>query len=417
MLQEAISETKNHRFHYGWIVALACLPVTMANGAVFFSFSIFFKPMAADFGWSRSQVSLVFTIMLLAYAPGAIVCGRLADRYGPRMVLGVAAVLIGFGLAFSSQVNGLGWLMLNYSMVGLGVSATLGLPTATVQRWFVWRRGLMLGVVAAGVGLGAIVFSPLTHYLITRFGWRTAFLILGILLGIMVAAGASAMVHSPEKRRLQPYGSEPSGPNLSGLGHGSHLNMTTAQAIRTRTFAHLLAVNVISTLPGFFLLGHLVAYATDKGISPGAAASALGLMGAFSVVGRLALGPLGERVGWMRTLALSCFACALATLWLIVVTELWMLYVFAMIYGFFWGGRLPPLIASVAWLFGTASLAELIGITLAAGVVVGASAPLLAGFVYDRTGSYLPALIGSIGIFAAGGILSLLLRPPKSRSP
>jgi MFS family permease len=274
----------------------------------------------------------------------------------------------------------------------------------------------MLGVVAAWVGLGTLVFSPLTHYLITRFGWRSAFLFLGIILGIMVAAGASAMVHSPEKKGLQPYGAEPSGPNTSGPGHGSHLNMTTARAMRTGSFAYLLAISAISTLPGLFLLGHLVAYATDKGISPGAAASALGLMGAFNVVGRLALGPLGERMGWMKAFAFSCFACALAMLWLIAVTELWMLYVFAIIYGFFWGGRLPPFFASVAWLFGTASLAELIGFTLAASVVVGAAAPFIAGFVFDHTGSYLPALIASIGFFAVGGILSLQLRPPRSRS-
>jgi MFS family permease len=275
----------------------------------------------------------------------------------------------------------------------------------------------MLGVVAAGVGLGTIVFSPLTHYLITRFGWRDAFLFLGIIIGAMVATGASAIVHSPEKKGLHPYGEEPSIPNLSIQGHNSNRDMTVFRAMRTGSFAYLLAISAISTLPGLFLLSHLVAYVTDKGISSGAAAGALGLMGAFNVIGRLALGPLGERMGWMRTFGFSCFACALATLWLIVVTELWMLYVYAVIYGFFWGGRLPPFFASVAWLFGTASLAELIGFTLAASVVVGAVAPFLAGFVFDQTGSYLLALIASVAFFAVGGILSLRIRPPKPHSP
>jgi MFS family permease len=138
------------------------------------------------------------------------------------------------------------------------------------------------------------------------------------------------------------------------------------------------------------------------------------MMGASNVLGRMVLGPLGEKIGWMKAIAISSFACALTTLWLMAVTELWMFYVFAVAYGFFWGGRLPPLMGSVAFFFGTASLAELIGITLAGSLVVGASAPFLAGLVFDRTGSYSPVLVASFLLFAVGGVLSLLLKPPKS---
>ena len=142
MRQEVTPGARAPRLYYGWIVALACLPITMANGAVFFSFGIFFKPIAADFAWSRGQVSLVYTALLLSYAPGAILSGRVADRYGPRGVLVAAGVLMGAGMVSGSQAQGLGWLLLSYSLVGLGVSATLVVPFAVVQRWFIPNNAL-----------------------------------------------------------------------------------------------------------------------------------------------------------------------------------------------------------------------------------------------------------------------------------
>lgn len=414
MQGDSAPQTGYKRFHPGWTVALACLPVTMANGAVFFSFSVFFKPVAADFNWSRGQVSLIYSALLLAYAPGAILSGRLADRHGPRMVLGVSAALIGAGLVLSSLAHSLGQMAASYSLVGLGVSATLGVPTATVQRWFMVHRGLALGVVSGGVGVGAMLFSPLTHYFIVSYGWRSAFFLLGLLLGAMVALGALTMRANPEKRGIEPYGWEPgrAGTANTVAGVGS-FNASVGQAVRTRAFAGLLVANTIAQLPGYFLLAHIVPYATDKGITPGAAAGALGVMGAFNVLGRLGLGPWGERAGWTRAVALSSCACALAVLWLIVVRELWMLYIFIGAYGFFWGGRLPPLMGSVAFFFGTGSLAELIGIMLASSLIIGAAAPFLAGFVFDQVGSYSPVLVASAALFFAGGVLFLLLKPPQ----
>ncbi|MDP6347786.1 MAG: MFS transporter, partial [Dehalococcoidia bacterium] len=396
MRQEVTPGARAPRLYYGWIVALACLPITMVNGGVFFSFGIFFKPIAADFAWSRGQVSLVYTALLLSYAPGAILSGRVADRYGPRGVLVATGVLMGARLVSGSQAQGLGWLLLSYSLVGLGVSATLVVPSAVVQRWFMRRRGLALGAVAGGVGFGTMVFSPLAHFLVSSYGWRSALLVLGIVLGAMVVAGASVMLHGPEKKGLRAFGAESDSTVRVALPTAPRRNMTTAQAIRTATFAKLMAINIISQLPGYFLLTHLVPYATDRGISPGAAAGAMGLMGLFNVLGRITLGAMAERTGWMKALSLSAFACVLTTLWLMGVSELWMLYVYVMAYGFFWGGRLPPLMGSVGYFFGTASLAELIGITLASSLVVGASAPFVAGLVFDRTGSYFPVLIASV---------------------
>ena len=121
-----------------------------------------------------------------------------------------SGVLFGAGLVSGSQAQGLGWLLLSYSLVGLAVSATLVVPSAIVQRWFVRRRGLALGAVAAGVGLGTMVFSPLVHLLLSSYGWRSALIVLGIVLGAMVVAGASLMLHGPEKKGLKPYGAEAS---------------------------------------------------------------------------------------------------------------------------------------------------------------------------------------------------------------
>lgn len=389
---------------YRSLVLFSCLLSTFVNGGLFYTFGIFFKPLAAEFLWSRGQLSLINTVFLLAYAPGAVILGRIADRYQPRGVMALAAVFIGLGLILCSRSSAWNAFLLNYALIGFGTGATLGIPTATVQRWFVRSRGLMVGIVAAGGGIGSLAFSLLTAHIINASGWRLGFFYLGGIMGLLLALSAALMFHSPERKGLLPHGGE--GRAKEPVEGG----ISTGEALRRANFWSLTSLYILSFIPSFFLMVHLVPYATDRGISAVAAAGAIGMMGAFSTPGRLVMGHLADRLGWLRSLALTSFLCAFALLWLPFIGSSWALYLFVLIYGFCYGGLLPQLMGTMAYFFGTPSLSELLGYALGVSVIAGAFSPSLAGFIFDHTGSYLSIILLSVLSHAVAGMWAFRLR-------
>jgi MFS family permease len=161
---------------------------------------------------------------------------------------------------------------------------------------------------------------------------------------------------------------------------------------------------------------HLVPHATDEGISATAAAVALGLIGGFSIPGRLASGFISDRIGWQRMLALAFFGMSLSLLWLLFMQTQWMLYLFALCYGVFHGFRIPAQVGILSSLFGTYSVGELIGITTAVAQLVGAFAPYAAGFIFDRTGSYSAVFIILIVLLLVGGLVASMIKKPAVRA-
>ena len=224
------------KLFYGWIIALCCTLITMINGGIFFTFSVFFKPVAINFGWSRSEMAINYTTMLLAYAPGSLFAGRLADRQGSRKILLIAALLIGLGFFGCTRANNLIFMILSYAIIGLGLGATLALPTATIQRWFQRLRATMVGVVNAGNSIGGLIFAPFANYLITFYGWQAAYLIIGIIFGIVVAISASFLVSDPTMKKSRPFGYEERG--LDSSYHTKHKSVppiNISQAFRNTT--------------------------------------------------------------------------------------------------------------------------------------------------------------------------------------
>ena len=402
----------SQRFFYGWVIALCCTLITLINGSIFFTFSVFFKSVALDFGWSRGEVSGNYTAMLVAYAPGAFLGGRLADRYGPRSVLLLAGVLIGLGFIGCSQANSLLFMISSYVIIGLGLGATLAVPTATIQRWFKRWRGLMIGIVVAGTGIGGFIFAPLANHLITLYDWRTAYLIIGIIFGGVVTAAASFLVSEPKKRNLSPFGDMGQGGDSGSYFQDARLPvLTLTQFFKLGAFRGMAALYILSFLPATFIYSHLVPYVTDQGISAAVGAQGFGLIALASVLGRAAMGLLAEKIGWLESLTISNSIASVSIIWLMFVTEPWAFYLFAVVYGVFWGSNLTLLGGAVGFIFGVNSLSELLGFLLGLGILFGAVSPWLGGLIFDLTGSYLTALALTAAFFAASGVLSFLLRP------
>ena len=401
-------ETEHPTKFYGWFVVGACFATTFTLGEAMWTFGIFFKPLENEFGWSRAVVSSGYTVFLIGYAISAITTGRLADRYNPRPILFVSALLAGISTSLCSQVHAISQLRIFLFIAGLGGGATFAVPTSVVQRWFYQKRnaGLALGIVVAGVGMGALAFAPLINYLILSYGWRSTYLIAGILYLLIIAVSSLVIKPSPVKPKTIS-------PDQGALPNSVSIPMwTTAKALTTPSFIGVAFVTATVILAFQVLMVHLVPHATDAGISPTVSAAALGLLGGLSVPGRIMSGFMADRIRWQITLALSCFGMALSLLWLLFLKEAWMLYCFVSFYGLCHGLRVPANVGILGDFFGMHSLGELIGIVSATGMIIAAFVPYIVGFVFDTIGSYSIALIIVMVLLLSSGIAACSMKKP-----
>jgi MFS family permease len=399
-------ETKKFEIFPGWYVVIACFFVTLSLGEAMWSFGIFFKPLQTEFGWSRSLVSSGYTAFLIAYSLSIIVAGRLSDCYGPRLVLVTSGILAGLGICLCSRIQSLNELRFFLMVAGLGAGATWTVPTATVQRWFYRKRraGLALGIVTSGVGIGAIVFTPLINYLILSHGWRNAFLITGILsLGVIVSASLFI--------RESPRKIEPATVGATTTEEGTP-ELTTAKVLTHVSFLIITFAACATSSISQFISVHMVPFATDLGISTTIAAAAVGLIGAVSIPGRILSGSLADKIGWRWTLSLSLFGLALAVTWTLFMRTEWMLYVFAVFFGLFWGVRATSINGILGSFFGMRSVGDLIGITSAVANISGAFVPYIAGYVFDSLGSYTMVFLSLAVLLFVAGILATTIKKP-----
>ncbi len=397
---------------YGWLIVGACFCLTLTLGETFWTFGVFFKPLQQEFGWGRALVSSIFTAFLLGYAISVIASGRLVDRYNPKPVLLVSALLIVSGLCLCSAGSAINHFRLFLFLVGLGSGATWAVPNATVQRWFYGRKdaGLALGIVTSGVGAGALLFAPLINFLIQSYGWRATFLTLGILFGSVVLVATLVLRPAPRNMTVAAKG-------LEGLRLRAGSQVPAGYRwYGSWAFAATLFVSVVGIFSFQILSTHMVPHATDVGISPSAAAAALGLMGGFSILGRVLSGFFSARLRWHRLLSLAYFGTSASILCLWLLRDIWMLHLFALSYGVFHGVRISAQVGVLPEIFGMRSLGELIGINAAAGTLIGALAPYAAGALFDATGSYSLAFLLMVLLLAAGGVVAGLLKRIAART-
>jgi MFS family permease len=239
------------------------------------TFGVFLKPMIQDLRWSRAQVSSGYMAFLLGYVISVITTGRLADKYSPKPILLVSAILTGLGFSLCSQVHTVNHLRMLLFIGGLGGGANWSVPTATVQRWFFARSraGLALGITISGVGVGALIFALLADYLVSGRGWRDAYLTVGIIFFAIMAASAFVVKKAPVDTRALPNGSgkTPNKPEVRRRERRQNLMSLPFAGI---TICHCMVVVAFQTIAA-----HLVPYATDIGIPSTASAAAMGLMG------------------------------------------------------------------------------------------------------------------------------------------
>jgi MFS family permease len=392
----------SRRIFYGWFVVLAAFAVTLVGFGSAYTFSAFVESLQRDFGASRGSVSLVFSLAGFLYFGLGIVSGPLADRFGSRRLAVAGMILTGLGLAAASAARSLFEVYAAYGLgVGLGVGCAYVPAIGAVQRWFVRRRGFASGLAVSGIGVGTLVMPPLATWLIASFGWREAYLVLGILAAI-VGGGLSLLIENdPRDRDLGPDGDPP----RSGAQLNKAEGASVSAAVRSRRFISLYAANLICSFGVFVPFVHLVPYARDHGVAPSTAVLLLGVIGIGSTAGRFFLGGLADRIGRQRSLLLMFAGMALALASWAISTGLWSLGAFAFVFGVFYGGWVAVLPAVVMDYFGGRNVSGLIGIlytSVAFGTLVG---PSTAGFAFDVGHSYTVPILVS----AAANVVAVII--------
>jgi MFS family permease len=393
------AEARKPRFFYGYVIVAVTLLIMLLAGGAQYSFGVFLNPLATEFGWSSAVISGAFSLYMVIHGALYIVTGRLNDRFGPRVVVTGTTAVMGLGYLLMSQVSAVWHVYLVYAgMISLGMSGAYVPLTSTVARWFVSRRGLMTGIALAGVGAGTMIVPPVASWLIASYGWRNSYMVIGIVVWIVIISIAQLLRRDPAQTRQLPYGySEVQAENINLEVKG----FSTNEAIRTGKFWLCCLVFLGFGIFLQAIMVHIVPHAISLDIPATEASTIFIAIGGLSIIGRVVMGSVGDRVG-NRAVLLICFTLTTAAIaFLQVAKEMWMFYLFASIFGFSYGGLITIQSPLIAHLFGLKAHGVIFGIIAFIVTIGGAIGPVLAGRVFDITGDYSSA-------FLICGILSLV---------
>jgi MFS family permease len=391
-------------FFYGYLIVGASLLIMSIMWGGYYAFGVFFKPVLNEFGWTKAMTSGAFSLASILNGLLTIAAGRITDKFGPRMVMTVCGLFLGLGFMLMSQMRDIFHLYLFYGIfIGVGMSGSFIPLTSTVARWFSKRRGLMTGIVTAGTGIGALIGPPVASRLISIYGWRTSYFILGGISLLTVVLSAQLIKRDPKQVGRVPYGEnqiEEGRWNLRVEG------FSLREAVHASQFWIFCMTGFCYGYCVFAIMVHMTPHAIESGIPAIRAANILATIGGLAILGKVLLGRAGDIVGNRRTLMLGFILMSVALIGLVSAKIGWMLFLIAGLFGFAYGGIAVSHSPLVAELFGLRSHGLIFGVFAVSVSWGAATGPFLTGYLFDVTNSYqmaflLCAIIGLTGILSA----------------
>jgi MFS family permease len=379
---------------------------------LYYIYGVFFTPLSQEFHWTRAITSGAFSLSVLVSGIVGILAGRLSDRFGPRIVLIWFAFSLTLGYVLMSRIQNTWQFYLVYGfLIGIGVGGFWAPPISTVARWFVGRRGIMTGIVSGGISVGTLVLPPVVTRLIDSFGWRWTYVILGIVVLAAVLISARFLRHSPQQSGLRPFGEDQrANPALAAAG------FSLKEAIRTPQFWIVAAIYLCFGMTQLTVMVHIVPDAIGMYITPISAAVILSVIGGVSLFGRITMGAISDRIKVKNALIFSMSLVVAALVWLQFCHQLWQFYLFALVFGFGYGGIscLQSLVG--VELFGLSALGVITAVFSFSFNIGGAVGPVLAGYIFDVSASYRWAFSICLIIMAIALSIALYLKPPHLRN-
>ena len=400
----------------GWIVVAAAFWLITVTSGSFYSYGVFFKPMLEEFGWTRQLTAGVMGVACLIYVMVLPFAGHLADRKGSRLVMAASAGLLGLGYVLGAHVRSATDLYLFVGVLGgLSYPGLLPIPVVVVMRWFEKNRGLALGIALAGVGAGTLVVPPLTALLVSAYGWRAAFSVLGFVVCLTCVPPCILFLRDPGPDAGSPPGAV--GPNRFGADPAldGDPEFSIREALRARSFWVVFSLYGIGTTVLGMIMIHIVPHLTDMGMAATVAANVLGAIGAGSIIGRIAAGVVSDRYG-IRPVLLMCLTVkALVLFGLTRPGGFLASYSLAFFYGVAYGGFMVLIPALASRLFGLRAMGAIFAtISIAEGIGFGLGS-YLAGYVWDVTGGYRVSFLTGILLMILSLLLALLVKKNLDR--
>jgi MFS family permease len=364
--------------------------------------SIFLQPITEAMGWSRSAIAMAAMLNFLCMGVGAFMWGALSDRYGTRTVVLCGGALLGLGMVLASRAESLLQFQLLFGVIVGVASGSFYAPLiSTTAKWFTHNRSLAVALVSAGLSVGSTVMAPLSRWLISTYDWRTAMLVIGDLVWLVIIP-AAFLVRNPTSAAAAARTTAVAGPEL-----------TIGQVVRTPQFAVIALTHFACCAAHSGPIFHMVTHAIDRGVPTMAAATVLSAAGLASLSGKIGCGIFADRVGAKRALVAGLALQAVAIGLYLFTSGLGGFYALALMFGFAYGGVMPLYAIVVREYFGERVMGAAFGAVSLAATLGMALGPWAGGWLYDALGSYGWMFIGSSAIGLGAVAIAFTFRPPR----
>ena len=405
------TSAKKGGIFYGWrIVATSAAVLTVWSWVGFYAFGNMFIPLEEEFAWTRAQIAVGQSAFLISGGIGGVFMGRMVARHGIRRLVVVGALILSTSMFLLSTTNSLWQLYTFYALAGCGGAFSGVVPFATVvSNWFHIKRGRAMGLTMLGLALGALIFSPITALIVGEFGWRVAYVVMGI--GVLSVNLPSTLIlrTTPQEVGLAPDGIAPaprpvrSPPPVAGGGGvvGTPREISAfSTAMRSPAFWFIALGFFFMGIGTLGVLNHLVPYVRDMGVSVKTAGLVLGFTGGIGAVGKIGFGLLSEKVSVRYAVLLSFGLQATGAFILLQANSLSLVWLYVAVSGPASGGVMTVLPLSVGALFPLRVFGTVFGlVNLALSTGAALIGPPLAGYLYDISGSYDAPFTLFIGLY------------------
>ncbi|MGH9341203.1 MAG: MFS transporter [Acidobacteriota bacterium] len=379
---------KKHFF--GWWVAFGSFTTLFTVvGMLYYGFPVFYPHLIESFGWSRADTMAGYAISTFVIGPiFGLSAGILIDRYGSKKIMLVGILMTGAALISFSLMQSLTHFYLFYFMHTIGYACAGPVPNQVlISQWFNRLRGRVMGVTYLGIGLGGTAAPLVVHYLVTNYGWRAAFQVLGVVILLIVFPLVLFLVKAkPSEKGLYPDGA--SEPPASTLSTGPSTDFTLREAIGTRAFWAICIGSFLSIASIGAVIQHLVLYLRDLGFSGENAAQILSILVISSLPGRIVMGYLSDIYPKKYVMLAAYLFVGLSVPLLFIADVFPAAYIFAFIFGFGMGADYMMIPLVTAESFGLSSMGKIMGAIFVTDTLGQALFPYVVGYIFDSTGNY-----------------------------
>ena len=400
------------RVFYGWwLVGLTAFVFAVVISPIFLGLGTFFVALEDEFGWSRAALAGAFSLARAEDAVISPLAGYLTDKLGTRRLVPIGFFILGIGFVMFSFVQSLVWFYIAFMVLTIGAGFASFLPLiGAINNWFIRRKATAIGLAQTGMSLGGVLV-PVLAWAIASGGWRTTALLLAGLMWMIALPIGSIIRNRPEDFGQRPDGDTPKSQLKGGMvaepDDDMATGMTASQAVRTSAFWLISLAHAFPALAFITISIHAIPMITDRGFSLAIAASVVMTYTVIGGIFQLIGGFVGDRVPKRTAIAVFIGIQGAGVLLGAVAESIYGLFLFAVVFGIGFGGRVPLLVAIRGDYFGRRAFATIFGLSTIPMSLITLSGPVVVGYVFDVTGSYLVPLLGVfvLNMLGAGFIL------------